>query len=220
MNPAFWYPSFRSHLLSCVSLSDSPREQSNRAFCPFYVLQIFFSRQGDLRKLTKIHFEGSEVGLLQDQLCRQEAFQVKTTFTKQDMNYPHVKGDTKKESACTCEPCWWSRQSCSNMEKGLWVLGFSEMICPPSPLIWSKVEDVLVEVGVVCEVVITTHAGHARFLFERIFWIWVSHFPARDLMPTLCAGRLWVVVRLAIMAGSSPSQVKRTDHITSLYLIL
>ena len=40
-------------------------------------------------------------------------------------------------------------------------------------------EDVLVEVGVVCEVVITTHAGHARFLFERIFW--VSLIPSKRL---------------------------------------
>jgi len=86
---------------------------------------VAFARQGDLRKLMRIHFEGSQVGELQDLLSKQDSFQVRR----------------RKKLLVLVNP----------------VGGRGKAV-----QIWKQVEDVLVEVGVVCEVVITTHAGHAR----------------------------------------------------------
>ena len=84
-----------------------------------------------------------------------------------------------------------------------------------------QVEDILVEVGISCEVVITTHAGHARYsIFLLHFFviqfvrqkirnpfflqqIYVVHHKAK----TCDTGSLWAVVKLATMAGWSLSQV-------------
>merc|ERR1719429_696682 len=86
---------------------------------------IACNRDGDVRRLVRVEFEGPQVGLLQDQISKLETFQVRK----------------RKKLLVLVNP----------------VGGRGRAV-----QIWKQVEDVLVEVGVVCEVVITTHAGHAR----------------------------------------------------------
>lgn len=84
-------------------------------------------RDGEFRRLLRIQFEGAQVGLLQDQISKQETFQVRK----------------RKKLLVLVNPVGGRGRAVE---------------------IWQQVEDILVEVGISCEVVITTHAGHAREL--------------------------------------------------------
>jgi len=85
------------------------------------------TRDGELRRLVRVEFEGPQVGLLQEEISKQETFQAQK----------------RKKLLVLVNP----------------VGGRGRAV-----QLWQQVADILVEVGIECEVVVTTHAGHAREL--------------------------------------------------------
>ena len=88
-----------------------------------------------------------------------------------------MQGEKEKEAAGAGQPCGGQGEGGPNMATGVNCKEGStflkSLLCLTVILHHcKKVEDILVEVGIACEVVVTTHAGHARF----------SHFISRSIV--------------------------------------
>ena len=64
-------------------------------------------RDGELRGVVRIQFEGAQVGLLQDQISKQETFQVMRGWMEIQTENTHIVPRWEKERNCWCLSTLW-----------------------------------------------------------------------------------------------------------------
>ena len=188
-------------------------------------------RDGELRRVVRIQFEGAQVGLLQDQISKQEAFQVMRGWMEIQTENTHIVPRWEKERNCWCLSTLWvageEQLKYGNryqLERKKFLNQFNQQVLSVLyhitvnrwKIYWSKLEFHARWLS------LPTLATQGMLFFFSIS-LWFSFLRQRIRNPvvynksmlfsvhhkakTCDTGSLWAVVKLATMAGWSLSQV-------------